>query len=125
MTGFGDEAIYAELARRLRGAVHEQGWTQAQLADALGVKQQAVSKWLSGTTRPKPATLEQLGSMLGLDIGELFRLAGYLEIVPTANGRRQPAAASGLSIPSNLTPEERAVIEAVLDGIRARRRKRS
>lgn len=125
MTGFGEEATYAELARRLRRAVEEQGWTQAQLADALGVQQQAVSKWLSGSTRPKPATLERLGSRLGLDIGELFRLAGYLEVAPTANGRRQPAAASGLSIPANLTPGERAVIEAVLDGIRARRRRRS
>lgn len=45
-------------ARRLRAAeLHARGWTQAAIADALGVTQGAVSQWLTRARAAGPAAL--------------------------------------------------------------------
>lgn len=47
----------------LRDALAARGWTQGQLARALGVTRGAVCQWLSGATRPnldRAAALELL-----------------------------------------------------------------
>lgn len=43
------------------------GWTQAQLADALGVIQQQVARWENGESEPRTKTLIRIGDALGVD----------------------------------------------------------
>jgi putative transcriptional regulator len=40
------------------------GWTQAQLAEALGTTQAVVSRWESGDAKPNPESLEKLRKVL-------------------------------------------------------------
>ena len=55
-----------ELRRRNRG------WTQAQLAKAMNVSPQAVSKWERGKTFPDPLFLDELAAALHCSIDELL-----------------------------------------------------
>ncbi len=55
--------------KRLR---EKAGITQAALAGALGVKQQAVGKWERGDGYPRAELLPKLAAALGCEIGELF-----------------------------------------------------
>ncbi|MEX2524767.1 MAG: XRE family transcriptional regulator [Gammaproteobacteria bacterium] len=58
-------------ADTLRAALAEQGLTQKQLADNLGVSSQAVTNWLKGKDFPRPATLLKLATSLRLTFEEL------------------------------------------------------
>ncbi|MDQ1438974.1 MAG: helix-turn-helix protein [Acidimicrobiaceae bacterium] len=51
---------------------------QRDLAAQLGVKQQTVSRWESGTALPRPDRVAQLAKALGMNRGDLLHLAGYL-----------------------------------------------
>ena len=55
--------------RRLR---EKAGLTQAALAEALGVRPQAVGKWERGAGYPRAELLPVLARLLGCEIGELF-----------------------------------------------------
>ena len=63
-------------AVRVRRA--ERGWGQEQLAEALGVRQQTVSRWEKGLAVPRPGRVLELARLLDLDPARLHRLAGYL-----------------------------------------------
>lgn len=43
------------------------GWTQAQLADAIGVCQQMIGRWETGRRNPKKESLMRIGKALGVD----------------------------------------------------------
>lgn len=45
----------------------EKGWTQQQLAEAVGVAQQHIQRWEAGVYKPKTATLKAIGDALGVD----------------------------------------------------------
>ena len=49
--------------------------TQVELAQILGVSQEAVSRWESGSATPQVAKLPALAKALGCTIGELFEAA--------------------------------------------------
>ena len=51
----------------------ERGWTQAELADRLGVTNQAVSKWETGESLPDSSLLLPLSELFGVTIDELFK----------------------------------------------------
>lgn len=51
----------------------EQGLTQAQLAERLGVSDRAVSKWETGRNMPDISIIEELCGILGITPGELLR----------------------------------------------------
>ncbi|WP_035804686.1 helix-turn-helix domain-containing protein [Kitasatospora mediocidica] len=55
--------------RRMRRAAER---TQAELADALGVKRPTIAKWESGETFPEPDRLPALAAALGGGLDELF-----------------------------------------------------
>lgn len=57
--------------------------TQAAFADALGVRAQTVTKWVSGENTPPPARWPQIEALLGYSHGHFARLAG---LVPTDGG---------------------------------------
>lgn len=45
----------------------KKGWTQQQLADALGILQIQVSAWEGGRRTPKVKSLMRIGDALGVD----------------------------------------------------------
>ena len=46
--------------------------TQAQLADAVGVKQSSVAQWENGKTVPRTSLLPAIASALGVPIDQLL-----------------------------------------------------
>lgn len=57
----------------LRAALAERGWTQTQLAKAVGVTSQSVTNWLKGSDFPRPATLLKLATTLKLGFDQLVQ----------------------------------------------------
>lgn len=72
----------SERMRKLRESLF---MSQGELAEALGVTQQTVSKWESGKAVPSKRTLGKLEQILGLRSGDLFVAAGWLEAAPPPN----------------------------------------
>lgn len=60
---------FAANLKRLREA---KGWTQGQLAEAIGVQQPTVQRWESGAREPKHADLERIAIALGIKVAHLF-----------------------------------------------------
>ncbi len=56
----------------------ELGFSQAELAERLGVSQQTVSRWESGAAIPQPERIIALAELLGLEEVRLLGYAGYL-----------------------------------------------
>lgn len=67
--------VFAETLRLRR---EDLGLSQAEVADRLGVGQQAVSQWESGQSLPRPSRIAQLAVVLEVDLEQLWRLAGFL-----------------------------------------------
>jgi transcriptional regulator with XRE-family HTH domain len=67
--------VFAETIRIKR---EELGLSQAEVADRLGVGQQAVSQWEAGASLPRPSRIAQLSVVFGVDLEHLWRLAGFL-----------------------------------------------
>lgn len=59
----------------LNAALVDRGWTQTQLAAAVGVSSQAVTNWLQGKDFPRPATLLKLATTLKLNFEQLVQTA--------------------------------------------------
>lgn len=66
------------LGETMRLRREERGMGQEQLAAALGVSQQTVSRWEKGLALPRPARVVRLAEVLECDSAHLHRLAGYL-----------------------------------------------
>lgn len=77
--GLGAERRRA-FGEALRMAMTSRGYTQEALADAIGVKQGAVSQWVSGTRQPPLDTTFELERLLGQRPGALTRHLGYLPL---------------------------------------------
>ena len=100
-----------ELGRRIRALRTERRMTQEDLAAALGVSPQAVSKWENGVTAPDISLLPRISVAFGVTIDELFALsdAEHLDRIERmiTNTRDIPEA-------------QFAAAEAMLRGISAR-----
>ncbi|MDO8608057.1 MAG: helix-turn-helix domain-containing protein [Phaeospirillum sp.] len=68
---------YAALAEKIVRGRAACGLTQAELAAALGFRQQTVSRWEAGTHRPKSDELGALAKLIGEDLATLMGLAGH------------------------------------------------
>jgi predicted XRE-type DNA-binding protein len=71
--------VQAELDReeqtfacRVEALLEERDWSQGQLAEAIGVKQPAVSLLLSRRARPQRRTVEKIASALGVPPAQLW-----------------------------------------------------
>ncbi len=64
-----------ELGRKIKALRTQQGMTQEQLAEALGVSPQAVSKWENDVTAPDIAMLPAISVTFGVTIDDLFSLS--------------------------------------------------
>jgi transcriptional regulator with XRE-family HTH domain len=56
----------------LKDALAQKGWTQKQLADAVGVSAQSVTNWLKGDDFPRPDKLLKLATTLKLRLDDLI-----------------------------------------------------
>lgn len=94
--------------------------TQLELAERLGVRQQTVSRWESGTAIPPPPRVTALEDELGLERGTLHRLVGNL---PVADGSvAEPTIRRMVTeIPTLDEDELVEVIDAAWQTFRARR----
>lgn len=75
MVDVGFEPGRVRLARELKG------WSQAKLAERLGVTAQAVSQFEAGTTKPSGETVDRMAEVLGVPVGFFA-----LELVETHEG---------------------------------------
>ena len=81
-----------ELGQRLCRLRKERGLSQEELADALGVTRQAVSKWENGTSQPDLDRLVALSAFFGCTLDQLVK--GERREVPDGAGER-PADDAG------------------------------
>ena len=109
----GHVAIGLGATVRLRR--EERGLGQEQLAAALGVRQQTVSRWENGLAVPRPGRVVDLARALDLEPSALHRLAGYL---PAADGRARGPAHERLSDLSSA--DLLLLIERAWDELRSR-----
>ena len=72
----------------LAHARQKRGWSQRELARAIGLSQSTVSYWEQGKSLPEPANVVELERVLELESGTLARLLGYM---PAATMRREMA----------------------------------
>lgn len=65
--------FYQSLAEALKAQRTAHGMTQEQVAEALDVTRQAVSKWETGAAEPSTSNLMALAKLYGIDLSELLR----------------------------------------------------
>lgn len=66
------QALSMSLADFIRTERTKLGWSQRQLAKAVGVSPGAVAQWEIGTTKPAPMTMIDLCGIFGAEIAEFF-----------------------------------------------------
>lgn len=81
----------AEMGEILRRARERRGWSQAELATHLGVKQQSVSKWESGDARPRSEVLGQILAALTFEEDELAVVRGAYYPGPGVEPSSEPS----------------------------------
>ena len=82
----------------------EQKLSQGQLADAMGVSRQAVSKWENGQSTPEPLKMIQLAQILDTDIE-------FLSTGRSNLGRRPPVVISTVETVEKIV--EKPVVQVV------------
>jgi len=80
------------------------GLEQAELAASLGVRQQAVSGWERGKSRPRRAMLADVARVLATDESKLVEAGAYL---PPKSAIRRPVRPLTRLLPLDELPEER------------------
>ena len=61
-------------APHLEELLDREGWSQARLAEAMGVDDSTVSRWCSGARAPGPDTLVRISRVTGLSVDEILGL---------------------------------------------------
>jgi transcriptional regulator with XRE-family HTH domain len=61
-----------DIGKRIRLAREEQGWTQDQLAAAVGVSRSAVAQWETGRAGQVTANLTRVATALGVGVEHLM-----------------------------------------------------
>ena len=70
--------VPTRLAEAIRSS-YQGRMTQAEIAAALGVAQNTVSRWSTGDVEPRLDDIADLERVLGLPSGYILRSAGYVE----------------------------------------------
>lgn len=84
------------------------GWTQAMLAEHLGMEPESISRFERGATLPSLSTLEQLASILAVTIADLLA-----ECPETTYSEAQRISA----LLSSLSPEARAGVLDIVERV--------
>ena len=69
---------------RIGEAREARGWTQAQLAQAIGTTQQTIQRWESGETDPKVTQVEAVSRALGITMTFLLGMDEPKQTAETA-----------------------------------------
>jgi transcriptional regulator with XRE-family HTH domain len=104
------------------------GWSKARLAEAAGLNQSLMSRYLSGDSRkrisrPSDASLRKLAPVLGESYESLLRMCGYLppeaeiQLEGVAHGRATTKAA----IEREFVAEANALVSEYLSNLREER----
>jgi transcriptional regulator with XRE-family HTH domain len=75
----------------LKNALTQKGWTQRDLAEAVGVSAQSVTNWLKGEDFPRPDKLLRLAATLKLRLDELIQATDAIADKPVVAFRRRAA----------------------------------
>ena len=74
-----------EIANRLQKLRKEKGYSQEQLAEALGISRQAVSKWERAESSPDTDNLICLAKLYGVSLDELLSTEANIEEIIESN----------------------------------------
>ena len=74
------------------------GWTQAKLAETLGVSQSAVSQWEQGKTLPDMLSAQKLALIFGVSIDELMWGDENPALLPERRIKRNLAKLNGTGL---------------------------
>jgi transcriptional regulator with XRE-family HTH domain len=96
--------MYEVLGRLLRERREALGLEQAKLATELGIRQQAISGWERGRSRPRRAMLRDLARLLSVDESTLVEAGNY---VPPKAPAKRPVRPLTRALPLEELPEER------------------
>jgi transcriptional regulator with XRE-family HTH domain len=114
-----------ELARTLHGSRTMKGLSLRAVADPAGISPTYLQKLERGAVKdPSPNILYRLSGQLGLEYGDLMRLAGYVVPVGSerrAGSRRGTSALSHALSTEPLTNDEETALTEYLGFLRSKR----
>lgn len=94
-----------QFKQALQALLDERGMSQAELGRRIGISSQAISKWLTSSTRPSHEHVSRLEDELAVEPrGSLVEAAGY-----SVNDAEAPTVESLLRADSGLHPEDKRV----------------
>ena len=106
------------IGESIRKARKEKGWTQAQLADAIGVKRSVVSKYENGLIEPSISKLSEIDSALGTKFVTQESSWAKSIIWTTGSGESEALSDATLSVlndvSSQATPEGKQIIDDLI-----------
>lgn len=102
---FSDIPLPKRLGKNLSNTRKTRGWTQAALAERLGMEPESISRFERGATLPSLATLEQIATFLDTSIADLLA-----EFPDTAYTEAQRISA----LMTDLDPDARANLLSIV-----------
>lgn len=105
-------SVTEHLSRKIRDLREGKGWTQAKLAGKVGVTANTVSRWESGTYKPKLDDLERLSREFGKPIWAFLPS----ELAPPTEAHRALLSATG-----DLPEEDLEELARYAEFVRARK----
>lgn len=115
MTKEEQAAIFSANLSRI---IKERGFTQVEIAERLGVSQQAVHTWVSGENVPRLNKAQRLAQLLGVKLTDLVYPHSSPETLVEAFNRR-PDLRRLFEIAFDLTDEELSQAVKIVEALRA------
>lgn len=103
-----------DFGKTLNALRKEKGWTQTELADKLGVTNQAISKWETGDSFPDTALLIPLSELLGVTVDSLLKGKYKTERQPLQTASDEERNDNDEDIPAVLPPEWKKKFAALI-----------
>lgn len=114
-----------DFGRFLYALRKRQGWTQTELADKLGVTNQAVSKWENGDSFPDTGLLVPISELFGVSVDELLK-GKYGDCAADSNATQEQAPTVGATADekevNGETPSQPAAVVKIKRAHRGRRK---
>jgi transcriptional regulator with XRE-family HTH domain len=109
LTPFHEDVSFGELLRAKR---MQRDLTQAELAQRIGVQQQAVGRWETDKDLPRQETIRLIAQQLDITGMQLAVALGYVDEEAESD---DPAAAIRLPAGVKLSDKQRRALDAILD----------
>lgn len=111
------------IGENIKSLRESHGLTQAQLGDAVGVSDKAVSTWESGKREPRMGAVEKLAAFFGVDKSELLFGASYKKTAALAGDGLSNDELKLVDIYRNVTEQGRQEMMAHAEYIGERHKK--